>query len=718
MRKIIPTIGGKWSTSHKKISSRDRSPGIASTLLLALAFLWGDTAQAQYLHTEGTQIVDGNGNPVHLNGINLGNWLLWEGYLMMGDFNYRTHTQFLNSLADTFGSMAQAKEFEHQWRLNYVTEREIADLKSLGFNAVRVPFHYNLFWENGQLSDHGFQYLDRLIDYCRTHGLYVLLDMHAAPGYQNPGDHSDNIDSNASQPRDSVKFWDGDNVLIASQVWRHIADYYKNEPVIWGYDLINEPVPQAGREYELLPSLIAMRNAIREVDNNHAIIAEGSWWASDLQKIDWTDSTTQTNTGVNSRWDHNLVYQTHHYVFGNAGAVSDLYPRADRTNNMGVPLILGEYGEDNNDIIRQLTDWSANNIAGQFPWSFKKMSHDRTLWTIQPNSIYSQVVDYINHGGTPPANAYAGMIDFAQNHIGNGSANVSWHQDFYDAIKTNSSTPPPASCDSVTPHSTGRIEAESYCSMSGIQLEDTSDSGGGQNVGWIDSGDWLEYRVDVPQSGVYTLTYRIASTTSTGQLRLMSDGTQLADTSFPNTGGWQNWQSVSLNVNLSAGIQTLRLQVAGGGFNLNWIELGASSQDPGSIANGEYQIRNLASGLLLGVADSATTNGGNVIQGGNQSWQITALGDGSYRLENTYSGLALDVQDASTSNGANIQQWEYGGGDNQNWLIEPVDANRFRIISVHSGKSLDVQDGSTEPGGNIQQWTYHGGDNQLWLLEK
>ncbi|QKX17863.1 carbohydrate-binding protein [Microbulbifer sp. YPW1] len=709
-----------------RFNSANRLGSLLTLLVLLSPLTAMEKAHAQYIHTDGTQIVDGNGNPIHLNGINLGNWLLWEGYLMMGDFNYRTHTQFLNSLADTFGSMAQAKEFEHQWRLNYVTEREIADLKSLGFNTVRVPFHYNLFWENGQLSDHGFQYFDRLIDYCRTHGLYVLLDMHAAPGYQNPGDHSDNMDSNAGQPRDSVKFWDGNNVQIASQVWRHIADRYKNEPVIWGYDLINEPVPQAGREYELLPSLIAMRDAIRQVDNNHAIIAEGSWWASDMQKIDWTDADTQTNTGISARWDYNLVYQTHHYVFGNAGWIADLYPRADRTNAMGVPLILGEYGEDNNDIIRQLTDWSLNNIAGQFPWSFKKMSHDRTLWTIAPNSIYSQVVNYINHGGTPPANAYAGMIDFAKNNIGNGASNVSWHQGFYDAITTGgSATPPPADCDNVAPQTTGQIEAESFCAMSGIQLEDTSDNGGGQNVGWTDSGDWLEYRVDVPETGNYTLTYRIASTASTGQLQLVSGGAQLASTSLPNTGGWQNWQSVTANINLTAGTQTLRLEVAGPGFNLNWFALEADGGEPGNpeeppagnIANGEYQIRNLASGLLLGVANNATNNGGNVIQGGSQSWQVIILNDGNYRIENSYSGLALDVQDVSSSNGANIQQWEYGGGDNQHWIVEPVSGNRFRILSALSGKSLDVQDGSTNAGGNIQQWTYHGGDNQLWLFE-
>ena len=143
-----------------RLNSASRLCSLLTLLVFLSTFSTADRGQAQYVHTDGTQIADGNGDPIHLNGINLGNWLLWEGYLMMGDFNYHTHTQLLNSLADTFGSMAQAKELEHQWRLKYVTEREIADLRNLGFNTVRVPFHYNLFCENGQLSDQGFQYFD------------------------------------------------------------------------------------------------------------------------------------------------------------------------------------------------------------------------------------------------------------------------------------------------------------------------------------------------------------------------------------------------------------------------------------------------------------------------------------------------------------------------------------------------------------------------------
>lgn len=557
-----------------------KSWGIAMIMLLLL-LCSHIKSHAQFVRAQGTQIVDPNGNPIFFSGINLGNWLLWEGYLMMGDFNFKTHTQFFNDIKSAFnGNHTQAMEFEHQWRMHYVTERAIADLKNLGFNSVRVPFHYNLFWDGTQLTNRGFQYFDRVIEYCRAHGMYVLLDMHAAPGYQNPGDHSDNVNSNASQPRHTVTFWDGNNVNIAAQVWRHIANRYRNEPVIWGYDLINEPVPQAGREYELLPSFITMRNAIRQVDNNHIIVAEGSWWGSDLTKIDWMDPVTRSNTGITARWDNNLVYQVHHYVFGNAAAINDLNGRKAITDKLNVPLILGEYGEDTNNILRQMTDWCINNNVGYFPWSFKKMYHDRTLWTIPANSNYNAVRNFIRDGGTPPPNAYNNMISFCQNNIANGSPGIIYDNNFYNAIKPN--TPPPVVVHSVP----GTIQAESYFNQFGTQTESTSDTGGGLNVGWIDNGDWMAYRINVPSTATYTVEYRISSPNSNGRITLQPYGgdTAFGNIAVPNTGGWQSWQTISHTVQLQAGQQDIAIVATTGGFNINWFRISGSTPPPPSGA--------------------------------------------------------------------------------------------------------------------------------------
>jgi beta-glucanase (GH16 family) len=115
----------------------------------------------------------------------------------------------------------------------------------------------------------------------------------------------------------------------------------------------------------------------------------------------------------------------------------------------------------------------------------------------------------------------------------------------------------------------GKIEAENYSTMNGIQNEACSE--GTMNVGWIDTGDWMDYNVNVATPGNYTVQYRVSSPNTTGQIQLQNGGTILATTNVPNTGGWQNWQTVTSTVNLAAGNQTLRVYANVGGLNLNWI---------------------------------------------------------------------------------------------------------------------------------------------------
>mmetsp|Transcript_6839 Transcript_6839/g.15117 ORF Transcript_6839/g.15117 Transcript_6839/m.15117 type:complete len:967 (+) Transcript_6839:113-3013(+) len=542
---------------------RAASPSLLASLLLLSS---SASSQSQFVSTSGTKILDEYGDDLFFNGINLGNWLVWEGYLMMGDFNYRTHTGFFNSLSDALGGDDKAAEFEYQWRLNYVDEKAISDLSDLGFNSVRVPFNFKLFYREGQIVDDGFEFFDRVIGFCRTYGMYILLDMHGAPGYQNPGDHADNVDSNANQPRETVKFWDGNNVQLAASIWRHIAAYYKDEPVVWGYDLVNEPVPQSGREYELLPSYVEMRNAIREVDVNHIIVAEGSWWGSDLTKIDWKDPTVQQATGINQAWDSKLVYQIHHY-----GPASGTYGREQITQNLNIPIFIGEYGETNEDNLLAITDWAKQTLEGYFPWSFKKMSHDRCLWTIPPNSAYDAVKAYINSGGTPPTHLYPDMIEFAQVNIKNGHSSHEWHRGFYNAIKPTITCSEAASF--IVP---GLIQAEDYCGQFGVQLEETSDVGGGSNIGFLDPNDYTEYSIAVVSGGEYTFEARVASQYASGQIEVQIDGMSHAVLDVPNTNGWQSWTTISTVLSLSSGKHILRLFFPDGNFNLNWVSFSES----------------------------------------------------------------------------------------------------------------------------------------------
>jgi endoglucanase len=150
-----------------------------------------------------------------------------------------------------------------------------------------------------------------------------------------------------------------------------------------------------------------------------------------------------------------------------------------------------------------------------------------------------------------------------------------WNINWLDIIAGSAAPPPPVA-------STIHIEAENYAAMSGVVKEPTSDTGGGEDVGWIDYTDWMDYNVIVSATGKYTARFRVASPNSTAQLELRkADGTVLATINLPNTGGYQTWQTVAATISLPSGQQTLRvISTGGGGWNFNWMEF-----VPSAIAN-------------------------------------------------------------------------------------------------------------------------------------
>jgi hypothetical protein len=148
----------------------------------------------------------------------------------------------------------------------------------------------------------------------------------------------------------------------------------------------------------------------------------------------------------------------------------------------------------------------------------------------------------------------------------------------------------------------GKIEAESYTTMSGVGTETTTDTGGGLNVGWIDNNDWLDYSVNVSVAGTYTVNYRVASTVATGKIQLTASGANFA-TNVPNTTGNQVWTTVTATVTLSAGVQTIRLTTLVGGFNFNWFELTTNGTPPTNLAKGK-------------AATASSVEGGNVVANG------------------------------------------------------------------------------------------------------
>lgn len=122
-----------------------------------------------------------------------------------------------------------------------------------------------------------------------------------------------------------------------------------------------------------------------------------------------------------------------------------------------------------------------------------------------------------------------------------------------------------------------RIEAESYSVMSGISIEATSDVSGIANVGWIDAGDWLQYNIDVPSTGDYTVYFRISANAATS-LELRENNTTLQTVSVASSGGWQNWKTLQTTLHLTSGKHKLQVYTGKGMFNLNWLEITTAGQ--------------------------------------------------------------------------------------------------------------------------------------------
>lgn len=129
---------------------------------------------------------------------------------------------------------------------------------------------------------------------------------------------------------------------------------------------------------------------------------------------------------------------------------------------------------------------------------------------------------------------------------------------------------------SVVPGESATIQAEDYNTMKGIAMEKTADAGGGQNVGFIETGDWMDYRINVRAAGTYAVSFRVASFNGGSQIQLRLAEDVLTTVDVPATAGWQTWTTLTADVTLPAGEQTLRLFTTNGGFNINWLRLTAS----------------------------------------------------------------------------------------------------------------------------------------------
>ncbi len=346
-------------------------------LLVWMSAAFGDAA-TPWLSTKKTKIVTPQGSEVILRGINLGGWLVEEMWMLPfvieppKNSTYmpiQDHVSLWQAFEKRFGK-EKMLTIRHEFRKAWLTTKDFANIKAAGFNTVRLPFLFDLHSEPQGL----FFWLDYAVELAKEHGLYVILDMHGAPGRQSASVHTGHVAKSAFFSQDT-------HVNTACDIWKEIAKHYKDCPTIVGYDLLNEPMDAPSRK-ELYKKYDKLYKAVRSEDKKHIIFIQDGY------------------KGVNSlphpkdfKWSQ-VAISTHHYVFNEhtsdefmAKFNAHIQKVHDKQKQIEIPFYLGEFNvaprgsfSTLEKVMKTLKD---KKLSYSF-WSYKigRRGHKNSLWAL------------------------------------------------------------------------------------------------------------------------------------------------------------------------------------------------------------------------------------------------------------------------------------------------------------------------------------------------
>ena len=402
MIKNYPSKGVAWTRNLLNFNPIHSFNTLVILLVLLFITTFEAKAQGCWLSVNGQQIRNSAGQNVILRAVNLGNWGLQEGYFLHPQLNpnpVNCQWKMKKKYYDQGQTEAQVEAFYQNWRNNFITKADIDYIASLGFNTIRLPMHYELFltssqravrnsvirnignhdnykaqlqtwYNNNQLFNdpnlEGFRMINNLLSWCASNGLYVVLDLHAAPG----GQGTDQNISDLFYPNDLWNQAVFQNVT--TRLWERISARYKAEPRIAFYDLINEPnnVPNNQVIRSLYQRLIT---AIRNQGDNHMIMIEGNGWGNNYDYLE--------PFNFSPNWG--LIYNAHRYWInasddwvrdGNPNQINRMINLVEFRARWNVPVWIGETGENTPEWLRQNITWLEEQGIGWAHWTYKR--HD------------------------------------------------------------------------------------------------------------------------------------------------------------------------------------------------------------------------------------------------------------------------------------------------------------------------------------------------------
>ncbi|MDC1106833.1 cellulase family glycosylhydrolase [Prolixibacteraceae bacterium] len=573
-------------------------------LPLIIMFLSVYNSTAQTLRTEGKLIKNDQGEKVILRGIGTGNWVLMEGYMMKTAGVTGTQHEFRQKLIDTIGESATDDFFEKWWH-NHMTKADVDSMAQWGFNSLRLAMHYNQFTppiereSASNLSKHeytwyesGFERVDQVLSWCKANNMYLILDLHAAPGGQGRNADISDYDPN------KLSLWeDVNNRHKMVALWKKLADRYKNEAWIGGYDLLNETnwSELKNDNNQMLWSLLEeCTDAIRSTGDNHIVFLEGNDWANNYDGLPET------------LWDDNIAISFHKY-WNNVDANS-LDWIIEKSDKYDVPLWLGESGENSNVWYTHLIKLCESKDIGWSWWPVKKNGINNVMYVEEPKA-YKRLVDGWRTESTTDdltgSEAVDALNQWAENHkienvrimydvidamirqphTDDGKAykkhavgDKTWFADF-DMGKNgytywDKDTANLSQVTDYTDWNTGWTYRNDAVDIQPCadKSDDGSLVGAAYNVGWTADKEWIQYTVNNPSIEAFNLHIRHAGNASL--IKIMANGVDITSTlTLPSTANYDTWTTTTFkDIVLPKGEVKVVFYFIQGGANLNYFE--------------------------------------------------------------------------------------------------------------------------------------------------
>lgn len=674
-------------------------------LTVLLVFLGlGPISAQHFLSVDGQNIVNESGEPVLLRGMGLGGWMVQEGYMMQTSGFAGPQYEIRAMIEDLIG-FENTDDWYEAWLQNHVQKSDIDSLKAWGFNSVRLPMHYNLWTlpiedepvagENTWI-DTGFELTDSLVAWCAANEMYVILDLHAAPGGQ--GYAQEISDYNPAKP----SLWESQenkNKMVA--LWKLIAEHYVGEQWVAGYDLLNEPNWNLPSGSALRSLYMQCTDSIRTVDPDHIIFIEGNWFANDF-------------TGLTPPWDDQLVYSPHKYWSKNEPV--DMQFVTTLRDEHNVPIYVGESGENGNAWFRDAIHLLEDLNMGWAWWPLKKIESISCPMSIAKTDGYQDLLDYWNGTALQPSVevATASLMELAEGlKTENCIIQTNVHDAMFRQVATDETKPFLGAPHTVpglvyaTDFDLGRqgyayndeqvatfhVTTGEFTAWNngwqyrndGVDIEFSTDqsNSNGYNVGWISMDEWMDYTVEVQISGLYDIAVRVAADGSNGVFHLNVDGIQVTPSiNVQTTGGLNNWSDVVIeDVLLLEGQHKMRFFSDQSGFNLGSFDFSYTGVTADEVDMTFLTARTLNSGQIALTLNKpiaqplvAQSTDFQIFDGG-QPLTFSAFG---MSLENDQTivfdmdDLLLATQDLTISYlGSNI--FANDGGNLLSFTEEPVD---------------------------------------------